>query len=221
MDDWPALQLWTPEFFERKYGDLQVTVRRCHARSDSKRIALREYIRYLSAPAELDPYYLGNWKFENDCPELRSHYRPPVYFESWHEQLPSHLRPCWRWMFIGPSGAGTHMHVDVAKTSAWNAVTYGAKRWVFFPPDQEPLLYRGEVDAFNPDLAKFPDFGRVIRFECVQEPGGIVFTPSGWWHQVRNESACIAVTENFINEINIGKVDRILRQAVSAVRAGA
>jgi oxalate decarboxylase/phosphoglucose isomerase-like protein (cupin superfamily) len=37
---------------------------------------------------------------------------------------------------------------------------------------------------------------------CVQRPGDIIFTPSNWWHQVRNDTCTLALTENFINETN-------------------
>ena len=39
---------------------------------------------------------------------------------------------------------------------------------------------------------------------CVEtpRPGEIVFTPSGWWHQVVNLEASISITENFINATN-------------------
>jgi oxalate decarboxylase/phosphoglucose isomerase-like protein (cupin superfamily) len=36
----------------------------------------------------------------------------------------------------------------------------------------------------------------------VQRPGDIIYTPSNWWHQVRNETCTLALTENFINETN-------------------
>jgi ribosomal protein L16 Arg81 hydroxylase len=46
--------------------------------------------------------------------------------------------------------------------------------------------------------------------QCVQEPGDIVFIPSGWWHQVRNEEPGIAVTENFVNATNAKAVGAYL-----------
>ena len=70
------------------------------------------------------------------------------------------------------------MHRDFMGTSAWNVLFAGEKTWQFFPP------MGGE------------------GMSCVQRPGDIVYTPSNWWHQVRNESCTLALTENFFNESN-------------------
>ena len=34
--------------------------------------------------------------------------------------------------------------------------------------------------------------------EHIQQPGEIVFLPSGWWHCIINASETIAVTQNYI-----------------------
>ena len=110
------------------------------------------------------------------------------------------------------------MHVDTLMTSAWNAVQYGCKRWLFWDPSQEPFLYNGEVDAFEPDLSRFPRFAGARALECLQHPGDIVFTPSGWWHQVMNESLCFSVTENFVNGSNIEQVRTYLENRTDQIQ---
>jgi histone arginine demethylase JMJD6 len=209
-ESWPARSIWTPQQMQRCYGHLEVKVRRCSASSEVSQLSLSDYISYALNANESDPYYLSNWKFEFDAPDLLQHYYPPEYFPSWHSQLPDNIRPVWRWLFIGPASSGTRMHVDVLMTSAWNAATWGRKRWLFWEPSQESLVYSGEVDGFHPDLVKFPKFAQACALECVQGPGDIVFTPTGWWHQVRNETFTISVTENFVNESNIHAVSKCL-----------
>jgi len=78
----------------------------------------------------------------------------------------------------------------------------GEKVWRFYPPHQTSHVYAGEVNAFRPDPDRFPLFSEAEGVSCVQGPGDIVFTPSNWWHQVRNETCTLALTENFINETN-------------------
>lgn len=39
-------------------------------------------------------------------------------------------------------------------------------------------------------------------FECTQLPGDLLFTPSGWWHQVKNTKPSLSLTENLVNESN-------------------
>lgn len=70
------------------------------------------------------------------------------------------------------------------------------------PPHQTARVYVGEVNAFHPDYVEFPSFAEAEGLACVQRPGDIIFTPSNWWHQVRNETSTLALTENFINETN-------------------
>jgi hypothetical protein len=81
---------------------------------------------------------------------------------------------------------------------------------LFYPPEQGEFLYSGEVDAFNPELSRYPLFAHTCPLMCVQNPGEIVFTPSGWWHQVVNEQRCISIAGYFVNESNAGQVNKFL-----------
>ena len=38
--------------------------------------------------------------------------------------------------------------------------------------------------------------------ELIQEPGEIIFVPSGWWHTVLNVTDTIAVTQNWVDRHN-------------------
>ncbi|PCH91672.1 MAG: hypothetical protein COB85_08860, partial [Bacteroidetes bacterium] len=96
----------------------------------------------------------------------------------------------------------------------------GRKYWLFYPPEQTDFLYEGTVDGFDPDLDKYPYFAKTRPLLCIQNPGEIVFTPSGWYHQVRNEGACISFTENFINETNIREVKAYFERTNMIVELG-
>ncbi|WP_375509762.1 cupin-like domain-containing protein [uncultured Nostoc sp.] len=210
MDNWKAKTCWTPEFFKSKYGATHVTVRKTKTPDDERTMRLGEYIDYMESTKEENPYYLKYWGFSDDCPELLEDYNIPEYFNSWHQQLPDEIRPRWSWIYIGSTNTGSGMHIDPAMSSAWNAVISGRKRWVFYPPEDEPYLYDGKVDAFNPDLKKYPLFAEARSLTCIQNSGEIIFTPGGWWHQVVNEENCIAITGNFVNETNYKMVKNYL-----------
>lgn len=40
-------------------------------------------------------------------------------------------------------------------------------------------------------------------FECTQQPGETISVPSGWWHCVLNIDDSIAVTQNYVNAVNL------------------
>lgn len=210
MDNWKAKTCWTPEFFKSKYGAIHVMLVR--AKTQNKEITMRlgEYIDYIESTKEENPYYLRSWRFPYDCPELLEDYNIPEYFKSWHQQFPYKIRPQLGELYIGSVNTGTYLHVDTMMTSAWNAVISGRKRWFFYPPEDQHYLYDGKVDAFNPDLTKYPLFAKAKSLTCIQNPGEIIFIPSGWWHQVVNERNGIALSENFVNETNYKMVRNFL-----------
>lgn len=206
MDQWPAATKWTPEFFAQQYGEVLVSPRRGRQEGAYRTFTVAEYMEYLVTAQEPDPYYLRNWEIHLSHPELKDDYFVPDYFESWHDYMPDAYRPKLSWFYIGPANSCSLMHLDPIDTSAWNAVISGKKHWLFFPPEDSDYLYEGLVDGFHPNLDKFPYYAKTHPIAVIQHPGEIVFTPSGWWHQVTNVEACVSITENFINETNLANV---------------
>jgi histone arginine demethylase JMJD6 len=212
-DDWPARSKWSFEYFSRQFGHLTVSAFHGGGTDVPEVTTLSDYLQRLQAPGGEPKPYLSNWEFDLECPSLLKDYQSPPVFDRLERHVPESLRPRWRWIYLGPAGSGSALHVDVAQSSAWNAVVTGLKRWRFHSPDQEPLLNGGCVDTFAPDLERFPQYADSQAIECLQEPGDVVFTPGGWWHQVRNEAPGISVTENFIDRANLEQVGEAARQA--------
>lgn len=208
MNDWPALRKWNENFFIENLGDTIVKVK---SKKITKEMLLKDFLLYMKDSInEIDPFYLVDFEFETIMPELLADYSTPSMFKSWLELLDEDQRPKLRWFYMGPKGSGSPLHLDIANTSAWNGVISGKKYWKFFPYDEEIFLHQLAVDTFNPDYDKFPLFKNAKAITCIQNPGDIVFTPTGWFHQVHNLEAGISITENFINETNAESIKKYI-----------
>lgn len=212
-DSWPARTRWTPDFFRSQYGHLRVTVSKAARKTELPvKMSLDEYVRYMDTTTESRPWYLSSWDFTIDCPELRSDFQLPRYFaEDYILELPEEIRPRLLWIFMGPPGSGFRLHVDVGHTAAWNAQLSGRKDWLLFAPEETDNVYEGKVDAFAPDLQRFPRFARAQPYACTLGPGDVIFTPSCWWHQTRILETSMSVTGNYANHTNLSLVLSWLR----------
>lgn len=202
--NWAALKKWTPDFFRSHYGSIEWKVHDCETNL-SRSMPIADYIDYLSAAKRDRLLYLSQWSIFSH-PELYDDYNAPFYFRNWLERLPRKIQRkfgiTYSTIYIGPKGTGTKLHIDNRNTSAWLAMISGRKRFIFFSPDQEEFLYDGAVDAFNPDLEKFPLYANTNPVEVILEPGELVYFPSKWWHQVENLTDSIAISHNLLDEWN-------------------
>lgn len=211
--DWAAQRKWTPEFFRSRYGHLRLTVSRAARKTELPvKMSMDEYVRYMQSCQEERPWYLTSWDFTLECPELLNDFVLPRYFaEDYISSLPDELRPRLLWIFMGPPGSGFRLHVDVGHTAAWNAQLIGRKDWILFEPSSGPLVYEGRVDAFAPDLSRYPRLAEAQPYVCTLGPGDVIFTPSRWWHQTRILETSLSLTGNYCNQTNLDVVLAYLR----------
>jgi ribosomal protein L16 Arg81 hydroxylase len=212
MRDWKAFGKWNESFFTKNYGDRMVNVSASRDRNDKRQTKLGDFLSCLESP-DKKAYYLRDWTIEDEAPELFNDYAVPSFFKSWLDFLPGEMKPRLKWLYIGPKGSGSPLHTDIWDTSAWNGVFTGKKLWHFYPLDQLEFLYDLRPDTFNPDYEKYPLLKKVKPLSCIQSPGDIVFTPSGWIHQVYNAEPGISLTENFINKTNAEVVRNIFERS--------
>ena len=83
-------------------------------------------------------------------------------------------RPRWQWLYWGPPGTSSTLHVDVAGSAAWNVIIKGYKLWWFY----------FEGGCYN----------------AITGPGDIIVTPPEVAHEVVNLTPCLAITHNYIRE---------------------
>lgn len=204
QEGWPAREKWTPEFFRQHHGELSVAVARG---KEWGQMRLRDYVDRLRAaqPGEDIPY-LRTWNFLDDIPELRGDFSPGAHFADLFKVLPESMQPPFEWLFIGPAGSRTRLHVDVWGTDAWLAQIRGRKRFTLFHPAHRRFLERDDgpggapewADLRAPDPQRFPEFSRATPIETVLEPGEIIYLPRKWPHAVDGLTETVSLTVNFM-----------------------
>ncbi len=170
-------------------------------------------LRTVPQPLASPPYLLG-WHAFRDHPELYDDIKPAPYFVSdWVMSLNPTLRNVFQWtservysaVFIGPEGTLSQLHRDFWHTHAYLAQIQGRKRAILFSPKDSEFLYGGHVDPEQPDLERFELFDRATAYECVIEPGEVLFMPPDWWHWVRGLEKSITFSQNFFNDVNFSE----------------
>ena len=203
INEWPSLTRWTPEYLKSMAGDSMVEVMtnresdpefELNASRHRTTVCFADYVNMVFSGRVTNDYYLvANNGFLRQA-ETQALLQDCV-------PLPEYLKPtaelgqCFFW--FGPAGTVTPLHYD--KINILVAQVSGRKRFTLIPASQWAYVYnkRGvfsDVDAENPDLARFPRFSLANRIEVILEPGQTLFLPVGWWHQVRALDTSITIS---------------------------
>jgi hypothetical protein len=220
IDQWRALRDWSPDFFQREFPDVEVSIVP-RSGGNSEKFNMRELIDrvHLSTEENQAPY-LRNEVVALKFPRLLSDFAP----------LPSYAAPNWlseRYLlkplqrefnrgalmelFIGGKGAGfPRLHYDYLGTHAFLIQIYGEKRVIFFAPDQTRYLYPDPAggtysliqDPTQADLAQFPLFPHAQLMETTLGPGDMLLVPTMWWHTTKMSGPSISLSFNLLNGSN-------------------
>jgi hypothetical protein len=175
------------------------------------------------------PLYLYAWRGFIQHPELLDDiHQSPRFVEDWFPLLPPALRKVLDvatqyfsvGLLIGPEGSKSNLHQDFLHSHAYLAQIAGRKRCVLFSPEDSPALYEGRVDPDRPELDQFPLYRNATAYECVLEPGEMLFMPWLWWHQVVALESSITVNYNFFNRVNFAAYITDLLQRLPAIVGG-
>ncbi len=202
MQDWPAMNSWTPEQLESRFGNLQIQVQtnrnadpnyEINSERHKQLLPMSEYVDLVVNGGETNDYYMVANNSDVNNQVLQSVYEDigiPPY-------LDPNLLEGRSFFWFGPKGTITPYHHDPANLMM--AQVYGRKRWKLVSPFQTHLMYNNigvfsEVDAEHPDYTKYPLYQKVNVIECDVQPGEIIFMPVGWWHHVRSLDICISMS---------------------------
>ncbi len=155
------------------------------------------------APLTPCPNFACPRYFSDDIPELVDDFTPPPLFHSTDAflRLPEDLRPPFRWLFFGPAGTQSKMHVDIWETDAWLGMLEGEKTFTLYHPAHRKYLEVGDnvwPDLLSPpDVDKFPEQSKAVPAQTLLRAGEIIYIPRKWPHHAVAQSASISLTLNF------------------------
>lgn len=214
LDDWPALEKWSLDYFRERTGAAEVEVQMGRS-SDSdyeinstrlrSRMPFSDYIDLLAATEGSNDFYMT----ANNSSQNRV-----ALGKLWEDigRLPEYLNPNSvddGFLWIGPKGTRTPLHHDL--TNNFMAQIMGSKRIKLIPAFETARVYNhrhcfSQVDAFNIDYQRFPMMREVQLLDFTLERGELLFLPVGTWHCVEGLQTSVTVTMiNFLPENNFSK----------------
>ena len=226
LRNWRAMSRWTPEFFKNEFGTLKFTISNKEGKQNLNKTGEVEYTmaqfidRVLESTDANPAPYFRNRVLYDEFPSLKEDIEPlPKYFEpNWlpERYLIGHVREVLNRgsaieLYIGgKGGAFPVLHYDGAGSHAFLMQIYGRKKFIVYPPEQEPFLYpspeRPNLSDINsvdqPDLKRFPLFANAVATTFIVEPGELLFVPSHWWHTTKMLTSSITLSINTVNHSN-------------------
>lgn len=206
MQNWKALQRWTPDYFKENYGHVTVEVQtnrdadpnyEINVDQHRKTMLFQDYIdKILQQGDSNDDYMVANNRTFSR-PEMKDLLNDIEIF-------PEYLNPDTKegqiFFWFGGGGTVTPLHHD--PVNIFLAQVSGRKLIKMISPQQTPFLYNevgvfSKVDLENPDYHRYPLFRKVRSLDVILHPGEVIFLPVGWWHYVKSLDLSISVS--FIN----------------------
>lgn len=199
-ENMPAYKKWSFEFFKEKGKNIF-----CHVSDDlnepakiTRKISIEEYISLLEKGEEC-PYMTG-WTYQKFLPELDN----DINFPKWHPEdfinrLPARMQFRRRWVFFGKKGINCDLHIDCFSTSSWIMMIKGQKTFRAISPLARHHINMN-VSLFDEKVVKHLNALDVEILEFKLTPGTIMYVPTGWVHEIRNDSDNIMVTGGFTSK---------------------
>jgi hypothetical protein len=210
--EWPAFAKWTPDFFRKTYGDIQVPMSNYkknpyqpQTQKSSMRISdyLDSALRIASGGRGSDEdLYSAGWFFCNGHCELLKDITVPSYFaENWADRVQKVIHFDTRSILFGHPKVESPLHTDSFFVSTYFAMLKGQKRMRLVAPEHSAHVRNG-FDVFDDArVRELADKG-VPVYDAVVEEGDVAWFPPGWWHHVKNDTFTISMTTSFVSSFH-------------------
>ncbi|BFZ21753.1 hypothetical protein BsWGS_24792 [Bradybaena similaris] len=201
-------------------------------------MTVRDYLAYWQSyrsqdhPQSKSCLYLKDWHFVRDFPGYSVYQTPIALCSDWMNEFwdvweGKGQTDDYRFVYMGPAGSWTPFHADVLHSYSWSTNICGKKKWIFFPPGAEKGLKdkRGHLvfDLRSADLQdpqKYPEGSSAVdaAITMIQNPGEVIFVPSGWHHEVFNLEDTISINHNWINGCSAHLTWQYLKNRLLAIQ---
>jgi lysine-specific demethylase 8 len=199
INEWPAMTLWSREYFKRRFGQRVVPVVRARegklydakAGVNYEEIRVADYVDLLEAGNPIDLYVV--FRVHEVMPELFDDIIRPAYCRDagWFRS---------RFWFGGPQTKGA-LHRDLPENLYAQIV--GRKKFVMLDRRLTRMVHRhsylsgipnySPVDAEAPDFDLHPRFRGAPLLVAEVEPGDLFYIPSLWWHQAHSLDTSVSI----------------------------
>ena len=210
--NWPAMKLWTPQYFKDRYPAKRVQV------SYTESMTFADFIDGVLASTNDNPGpYMYRLFIHEDMPELLPDISPQNPYAFPRRYASPLMRTFWRrpdgylkLLIGGIGGRFPVMHFDGENAHATVTEIHGEKEFVMYPPSDREYLYPDPAipnkslirDPHTVDCERFPLQERATQYRAVLEPGDMVFIPCRWWHTARALTPSISLGTNILDEAN-------------------
>lgn len=199
IEDWPARDLWTFDYFKSIVGDLEVPLydsrpitSKYKYNEPQSKMRFKDYINILqSKPTDLRVFLFNLIK---ERPVLQDHIKVPDVGLKILKSLP--------FLFIGGQGSKVFMHYDIDLANILHIHLQGEKQCLIFPPSETKYLYKvpnslktnDHIDFTNPDFERYPALAYAKGYTADLSPGETLYMPEGYWHHMHYKTAGFSIS---------------------------
>lgn len=227
--NWKSRAEWVtfdgkPDFMylSKNFGEAVIPVADCESwEYDAQKkqdMLFSEYIDYWLSLEDCQEnhrcLYLKDWHFNRAYPAYKAYETPEFFTSDWLNEYCEHETDDYQFIYMGPKGTWTPLHADVFGSYSWSANVCGRKKWMLFPPGTEKQMHK----FIKKGLYQLDAHCSSLGIEIIQNPGEVIFVPSGWYHQVWNLDDVISINHNWFNGCNINHIWKCLTLAADNVR---
>ena len=197
LDSWKAQSNWRKGTMLELYGNATAKMGSSaelvfSAGDDSVRpVPLATAIKRMSNDSGL--LMFDNEWLIRQAPEILGDFEPPPHFVGFSPRAneadvsrQGGGRETWNMISLGGPGSGLPWHTH---GETWIATVFGRKAWFVYAPGDAGSTQRGSPlhDASAWFVHTLPSLTEAERpYQCVQQPGEVVYLPAGWAHLTVN-----------------------------------